>query len=302
MSAVGRCRPAAGRPRPTPRRRCRGRWCAAGCRTAARGPASAASLRTQSTFSADRRRRLAPGQVDVGVPGGHLAGRRRGAAEVDLRHRVGDLRQRRVLDAQVLALEVTVSPSQSRRTIVEELVAALVAVVLVEEVAEHPLLVALAAGHDVEEQPAAGEVLEGAGHLGGQERRGQPGPERDQELQPLRERAEHRGRDPGVLAPGPGRRQRRLEAELLGAAGDLAEVGHRRRSPGRAGLDPVAAADDLAAVAAVGGQEPVELQHGCSLLRVLVIGAASGRGGWRRSPRRTAAVCRSRRTRPPPGP
>ena len=60
----------------------------------------------------------------------------------------------------------------------QELVAALVAGVLVEEVAEHPLLVALAAGDDVEQQPAAGQVLEGAGHLRGQERRGR-GPGRN---------------------------------------------------------------------------------------------------------------------------
>ena len=245
---------------------------------------------------------LAPREVDVRVAGGHPSGSRRGSAEVDQRLRVGDLRQRRVLDAQVLALERHGLAVPEPADDLEELVAAPVPVVLVEEVAEHPLLVALAAGDDVQEQAAAGQVLEGAGHLGGQERRRQPGPERDQELQPLRERAEHGGRDPGVLAPGPGRRQCRLEAELLGAAGDLAEVGHRRRSPGRAGLDPVAAADDLASVAAVGGQEPVELQHGCSLLRVLVIEAAAGRGEWRRSPRRTAAACRSRRTRPPPGP
>ena len=99
-----------------------------------------------------------------------------------------------------------------------------------------------------------------------------PGPERDQELQPLRDAAEHRGGDPGVLAPRAGRGERGLEAELLGAAGDLPEVG----DGGRAGRtapagDAVPAADDVPAVAAVGGQEPVEgqlghLSHNCPWL------------------------------------
>ena len=50
------------------------------------------------------RRRLAPGEVDVGVLRGDVAGGRRGAAEVDLRDRVGQLLQLGGLDAQVLAL------------------------------------------------------------------------------------------------------------------------------------------------------------------------------------------------------
>jgi hypothetical protein len=52
----------------------------------------------------------------------------------------------------------------------EELPGALVAGVLVEEVAVHPLLVALSPGDDVEQQSAAGQVLEGTGHLRGEER------------------------------------------------------------------------------------------------------------------------------------
>ena len=119
-------------------------------------PCSAASLRIHSTFSATAAGRLAPGQVDVGVPGGHRAGGGRGPAEVDLRHRVGDLAEaRRPRPGGARPSKSTVSPAHSRRTIVEELVAAGVAGVLVEEVAEHPLLVALAAGDDVEQQPAA---------------------------------------------------------------------------------------------------------------------------------------------------
>ena len=211
--------------------------------------------------------RLAPGQVDVGVLGGDVAGGGRGAAEVDLGDRVGDLVERGVLDLEVLAVEGHGLAAPQRADDVQELLAAGVAGVLVEEVAEHPLLVALAAGHHVEQQPAAGEVLEGAGHLGGQERRGQARAERDQELQPLGDLAEHRGREPGVVAPGAGGGQRGLEADVLGGPGDLAEVGHARRATRGTGADAVAAADDVAAVATVGGQEPVELQrHGVPLV------------------------------------
>ena len=228
-------------------------------------PCCSARSRIHGDLLRDRGRRLAPGQVDVGVLGRDLAGGRRGAAEVDLRDRVGQLLEAGVLDAQVLAGERHLlagpEPAHDR----EELAAALVALVLVEEVAVGALLVRLAAGDDVEQQAAPAEVLEGRGHLGGQGRRRQAGAEGDEELEPLRERGEHRGGEPGVLAPGAGRGQRGLEAELLGAAGDLAEVGHAGRAAGGAVLDAVAAADDVASVASVGGQEPVEL-HGVSVL------------------------------------
>src|SRR6266699_3000399 len=85
---------------------------------------------------------------------------------------------------------------------------------------------------------------------------------------PLGDLGEHRRRQPRVLAPRAGRSERGLEAELFGAAGDLAEVGQGRRADGarRAGRDAVAAADDVAAVA-VGRQKPVEAQGHPSSLR-----------------------------------
>ena len=49
--------------------------------------------------------RLAPGEVDVRVPGRDPACRRRRAPEVDGGHRVRDLVEDRVLHPQVLALE-----------------------------------------------------------------------------------------------------------------------------------------------------------------------------------------------------
>ena len=150
--------------------------------------------------------RLAPGEVDVGVPGGD---RRRRPARSRRSRSPGPGRGAGPSTAsstwRCSPAKSTVSPRHSARTIVQELVAAGVARVLVEEVAVRPLLVALAAGDDVEQQPAAGEVLEGGGHLRGEVGRGQAGPEGDEELQPLGDLAEHRGGQPGVLAPGAGR-------------------------------------------------------------------------------------------------
>ena len=84
------------------------------------------------------------------------------------------------------------------------------------------------------------------------------GTEGHEELQPPGVRDEHRGHEPGVLAPGAGRGEGPGEAETLCGAGDLGEVADRGGPDrtGRAGGDAVAAADEVAAVA-VGGQEPV---------------------------------------------
>ena len=212
----------------------------------------------------DGGRRLAPGEVDVGVLGGDLArppatsrrSRSRGPGR-------GSAAARASSTWRCSPWKSTVSPAHSAADDRQELVAPRVAGVLVQEVAVRPLLVALAAGDDVEQQPAAGQVLEGAGHLRGQRRRGQaragtrPGtsaaPRRWLSIAVDSQASSHQA---------PVGRQRGLEAELLGAAGDLAEVGHAAGRPDGAGVDAVAAADDLAAVAAVGGQEPVELQRG----------------------------------------
>jgi hypothetical protein len=144
---------------------------------------------------------------------------------------------------------------------VQELPAPLVPGGLVGEVAVGALFGRFAASDHVEQQAAPGVTLEGGGHLRGQGRRDQPGPERDQELQPLGDLGEHGRGQPGVLAPRAGRGERALEAELLGAARDLAQVGQRGRpdGAGRAGGHAVAAADDVPPVA-VGRQEPVEPQ------------------------------------------
>src|SRR5690606_3196767 len=79
---------------------------------------------------------------------------------------------------------------------------------------------------------------------------------------------QHRGGEPGVLAPRPGGGEGACEPDLFGRPGDLGQVADRGRAHAarRADADAVAAADELAAVA-VGGQEPVSGQgHEGSLL------------------------------------
>ena len=82
-------------------------------------------------------------------------------AEVDLGHRVGHPGQLRVLDLEVLAVQVDGLALPQPPHDLQELAGAAVAGVLVEEVAVGALLVALAAGDDVEQQPPAGLPLEG---------------------------------------------------------------------------------------------------------------------------------------------
>ncbi|WSM82126.1 hypothetical protein OIF68_06235 [Actinacidiphila glaucinigra] len=95
---------------------------------------------------------------------------------------------------------------------------------MVQVVAEAALLDGVPAGDDVEQEPAPGDPLVGRRHLRGQDRREDPRPERDQELQPfgvLRQR--DRGQ-PRVLAPGAGGRQDGLDAQPAGRPGDLRQV------------------------------------------------------------------------------
>lgn len=107
---------------------------------------------------------------------------------------------------------------------VQELARPFVPFLLVEEVAVGALLVALPAGHHVEQQPAGGVALEGGGHLRGQRRGDEAGPEGDEELQPFGLARQHGSGQPGVLAPRPGGGERALEAQLFGRAADLGQV------------------------------------------------------------------------------
>ena len=74
------------------------------------------------------------------------------------------------LDLVVLAVEVVRRLRPRAAHDGEELVGAGVALGVAEVVAEPLLLGRLAAGDDVEQQPAVGDPLEGGGHLRGQRR------------------------------------------------------------------------------------------------------------------------------------
>ena len=239
---------------------------------AQRAPGLAGQAVHPAQLGVHGRRRFAPGQVDVGVAGRDRARLGRGAAEVQVGHRVGPPGQPGALDPQVLAAVADGLAAPQPGHDVQELPAPGVPLLLVEEVAVGLLLGGLAAGHHVEQQQALRVALERGRHLRGQRRGDQAGAERDQELQPLGDLGEHCRRQPGVLTPGAGRGERGLEAELFGTAGDLAQVGQARRADRarRAGRDAVPAADDVAAVA-VGRQEPVEAQRHPSSLRLNTI-------------------------------
>ena len=110
--------------------------------------------------------------------GGDLERGLRRAAEVQLRpDRIGD--DLGALEVVVAAVEVDGLALPQRANDLQVLAAALVALLLVQAIAEAPLLGIVAAGDDVEQQPPAGDPLEGGGHLRGERRRRQTGTERD---------------------------------------------------------------------------------------------------------------------------
>ena len=193
-------------------------------------PCSAASSRSRAMRGRDHRRRLAPRQVDVDVAGGDQLGGRRGAAEVQLRLGLGDLVDGGALDVEVAALEVVGPARQRAAQDRQELVGAVVALVVVEPVAEAVLLGVLAAGDDVQQQPTVGDALVRGRLLGGQRRRDRVGAERHEVLQALGLPQQGGGDQPRVLAPRARRREHAGEAELVGGAGDLGQVVDRRRT------------------------------------------------------------------------
>jgi hypothetical protein len=164
----------------------------------------------------------------------------------------------------VLAGEVDGIPAPQLADDVQELARPAVPLPLAEMVAEPLLLDVVPAGHHVEQQAATGDALVGGRHLGGQRRRHQPGPEGDEELEPLGHLAEAGRHDPGVLAPRAGRGQRAGEAELLGGPRDLPHVADVGRALGTGLGDPAAGRADRVPQAQVGAriavrrQEPVQ--------------------------------------------
>ena len=95
----------------------------------------------------------------------------------------------------------------------------------------------------------------------------QTGAKCHEELQPLSDRQQGGGGDPGVLAPPSGGREHRLETVVLGRPGDLREVIKVRESLPRLRTGAVASTHDGTRIAA-GRKEPVQ-RHIGSLLSAL---------------------------------
>ena len=161
-------------------------------------------------------RRLAPGEVGVDLLGRQFVRRGRRAAEPHRRIRLLHRREQqlRALHAQVLAVEVealaVVAARDDLAPDADELGRLLVARGMVEEDAVAFELGLVAAGHQVHQHAAAGEPVEGRRHARGQARLVQPGPHRDQELEPLRSRRSGSTRSPTGL-----RRSGRWESARL---------------------------------------------------------------------------------------
>ena len=109
----------------------------------------------------------------------------------------------------------------------QELVGRLVALVVVEPDAVAVQLARVAARHHVDQQPSARQAIQGRCHARGHGRLAEAGTHRHQEAQALRQRHHGRGHHPGILAGFSGRQQHPEIAELVGGAGDLAQIAQR---------------------------------------------------------------------------
>jgi hypothetical protein len=219
------------------------------------------------------------------VLGRHRLGRGRGTAEVDRRRRGGQLRAEPAgFHLVVLAREVERFGLPRLPDHLQELRGAFVALVVGEEVAVGALLAGIAAGDDVQQEPAPADPLQRRGHVCGECRHDETWPERDQELQPLGVAHQCGHGKPGVLTPGAGGREDAGEAEPVRGPRHLGEVLDVRGPVGRR---------DVASVAGR-GQEPVDVESHANS-RVAGIGYRSGQSAVSSSgtPRRV----RSRRRR-----
>ena len=223
-------------------------------------------LRDRLELLAQRRRRLAPAEVHVHVTRGDPERRGGGAAEVDGRGRGRQLLEVRPLDRHVLAVEVDGLAAPEVAHDSQELGGARVAAGLLEAVPERALFLGVATGDHVQQQPATAVALERRCHLCGERRADQAGAKGDHELEPLGPLGEHCGRDPSVVAPQPRRRERAVEAQLLGGKRDLGQVAERGgprtpRHPERPRLL------DQPAPVALSRQEPVKRELGIGGVR-----------------------------------
>ena len=153
---------------------------------------------TRVDLLGDLRRRLAPGQILVDGVGRDVDAGIRRAAEIERRPRrcTGGNSRRAVLDADVLAVEIDGLAGEQVAADVEELARHFVALVMRQENAVALVLDGIAAGDDVDQQPAVRDPVERRGHARGDARRLQPGPHRDEKPQPLGQRRDAPRRSP----------------------------------------------------------------------------------------------------------
>ena len=172
------------------------------------------------------------------------------AAEIQRRPRLLHRREQQpaVLDADVLAAEIDGLAGEQRGVNVEKFAGHLVAFVMIEKDAVAAVFGRVAAGDDIDQQPALRHAIERRRHARRNRRRLQAGPHRDEIPQPLGQRRQRRRDHPGILAASSGRQQHAEIAEIIGRLRDLAQV----LKADRAGADRGA---EMAAVA-VRRQEP----------------------------------------------
>ncbi len=216
--------------------------------------------------------RLAPQAVDVGLgaPGGVRGGR--GTAERDVGARLldGEDIADEIVEAVVLAL--VVEGPAGRPDLLDDLdvlAGAGVALVLGEGVALAALLVVVAAGDEVDGQPALADLVEGGEGLGGEGGIGHVRPVGQQDLQALQPARDVRGGGCGVRGAGAVGEQHPVPAVLLVGGGEAERVLLVEGGAGaRGGFGAV-----------VGGGDPEELHgHDGGLSRVTACGA------WRTGP------------------
>ena len=215
---------------------------------------------TRSTRSATIARRLAPRQVDVGLLAAATCSAAADApAEVHRRApgraRRGSWRPR---PGSAARRGRTARRSHAPRMIVDELAGALVAGVLVGEVAEP--------GRSAARRRSRGSAAAGRRTAAGRSTAicaarvgdSSPGRKATRNLHPLGERDQRGGGQPGVLAPGAARGQHPVEPEL-GGPRHLRHVGNRRRpSTGRRRRLDITDADDLRRRRAVQRDRPIQ--------------------------------------------
>ena len=171
--------------------------------------------------------RLAPQAVDVGLGRADRVGRARRTAEGDLRARL--LHREHVADevGEAVVLAVVVERLVARPRLLEDLdvlEGAGVALVLGQEVALALLLVVVAAGDEVQRQPAVADLVERGERLGRERRDRQVRAVGQQQLQPFGVAGDVRRRLRRVRAARPVGGEHAVPAVLLVGAGEAQRV------------------------------------------------------------------------------